>query len=233
MINQDDVYLDKEADDFFKRNKYNFNELPYWKQELIDNSADYLHDKAIANVLEIGCHIGDLLDYSVKKFDASQGYGVEPSGEAVKEGKKRFSQTCQFVRGVAADDEVFKNIPTCDLVIVNDVFSWISRSSILRSAANIDQHINDGGFLIIRDYVPNSFIRNRNRHVDDHEVFCHKIIGSHSEIFTQTGNYQLLSSRVFIGSPSNGIASRNATFSPEYKPSENRWMDILLQKRWE
>jgi SAM-dependent methyltransferase len=233
MINQDKVYLDKEADDFFKRNKYDFNKLPYWKQELVDNFSDYLNEKEITNVLEIGCQIGDLLDYSVKKFNAIQGYGLEPSSEAVEEGKKRFSQTCRLMRGIAAHNEIFENIPACDLVIINDVFSWISRASILRSIANIDEHISDNGYLIIRDYVPHSFVRNQNRHVDDHEVFCHKIIGSHAEIFKLIGNYQVLSSRVFIGSDLGLGATRNATFAPGYRPSENRWMDILLQKKWE
>jgi len=227
MTNQDKVYLDKEADDFFKRNKYDFNKLPYWKQELIDNFSDYLHEKEITNILEIGCQIGDLLDYSVKKFNAIQGYGLEPSSEAVEEGKKRFSQTCHLMRGIAAHNEIFENIPACDLVIVNDVFSWISRASILRSVANIDEHISDNGYLIIRDYVPNHFIRNQNRHVKDHEVFCYKIIGSHAEIFKQIGNYQVLSSRVFTDSNLRLSKTR------ELGLSEHRWMDILLQKKWE
>jgi len=233
MTNQDKVYLDKEANDFFNRGKYDFNNLPDWKRELIDNFSDYLNDKEISNVLEIGCHIGDLLDYSVKTFNANKGYGIEPSSDAVEEGKKRFSQKCHFMRGIAAQDEIFENIPACDLVIINDVFSWISRASILRSVANIDEHISDNGYLIIRDYVPNHFIRNQNRHVEDHEVYCHKIIGSHAEIFKQIGNYQVLSSRVFTDLNLKRSITRSATFSPEYSPSENRWMDILLQKKWE
>lgn len=128
---------------------------------------------------------------------------------------------------MASQDDVFDNIPACDLVIVNDVFCWISRESILRSVANIDEHIRDSGYLIIRDFLPSSFIRNQNRHVNDQEVFCHKIIGSHAEIFKQIGNYQVLASRVFSD------VQLSLTETHEYGVSENRWIDILLHKTWE
>jgi cyclopropane fatty-acyl-phospholipid synthase-like methyltransferase len=227
MINQDKVYLDKEADDFFERNKYNFDNLPTKKKDLVDNFEQYIVSKSISNVLEIGCHIGDLLNYSVEKFEAQNGFGIEPSGNAVEEGNNRFSQKCRFIKGVASQDDVFDNIPACDLVIVNDVFCWISRESILRSVANIDEHIRDSGYLIIRDFLPSSFIRNQNRHVNDQEVFCHKIIGSHAEIFKQIGNYQVLASRVFSD------VQLSLTETHEYGASENRWIDILLHKTWE
>jgi SAM-dependent methyltransferase len=233
MINQDEVYLDSEANNFFNRNKYDFDKLPDWKKQLVDYFLNYLDEKEISNILEIGCNIGDLLNYSVKTLNAKKGYGIDPSSDALKEGKKRFPQNCQLIRGIAAQDEIFENIPECNLVIVNDVFSWISRASILRSIANIDEHVSDNGYIIIRDYVPNRFIRNQNRHVENHEVFCHKIIGSHAEIFMQIGNYQVLSSRIFVGSNLNPTTTRSATFSPEYSLSENRWIDILLQKKWE
>jgi len=227
MKNQDQVYLDKEADDFYKRNQYDFDHLPDFKKELINNFSSILERKKINNILEIGCHIGDLLNHCVKTFNAKKGYGIEPSMEAVEEGKKRFSEKCDLMRGVAAQDEIFKKVPVCDLVIVNDVFCWISRASILRSIANIDEHIGDNGYLIIRDFLPARFIRNQNRHVENDDVFCHKIIGSHVEIFKQIGNYQVVSSRVFSDT------NLELTKATDYSSSENRWIDVLLQKRWE
>ena len=226
MKNQDEVYLDKEADDFFNRNQYDFDCLPSSKKELISNFHSILERQEISNILEIGCHIGDLLNHCVKIFGAERGYGIEPSMDAVKEGQKRFSQRCHLIRGVAAQDEVFEKVPVCDLVIVNDVFCWISRDSIFRSIANIDEHICDAGHLIIRDFLPSSFIRNKNRHVKDQDVFCHKIIGSHAEIFKQTGNYQVIASRVF-----SDVDFKLST-TTEFDVSENRWIDTLLQKTW-
>lgn len=226
-MNQDNVYLDTEADNFFYRNKYNFANLPEKKQVLIDQFANYVDNTKIDNILEIGCHIGDLLDYSVKKFSAKKGYGIEPSVKAVQEGNKRFGKTCKLVKGIASNDHVLKKIPVCDLVIINDVFCWISRDSILRSIANIDEHLGDNGYLIIRDFLPDRFIRNQNMHVENFEVFCHKIIGSHAEIFKQIGNYQLLGSRVFTD------VSLTLSTTQQYSDTENRWVDIILQKRWE
>ena len=227
MRNQDNVYLDTEADDIFKRNKYDFGFLPESKKELINNFVSILVRQEITNILEIGCHIGDLLNYCVKTFDAEKGYGVEPSIEAVEEGKRRFSKKCELIRGVASQDDLFTKIPSCDLVIVNDVFCWMSRASVFRSIANIDEHVSDNGYLLIRDFLPVRFIRNRNRHVKSHDVFCHKIIGSHAEIFKQTGNYQVVSSRVFCDT------NLDLTKTTDYNVTENRWIDILLQKRWE
>ena len=233
MKNQDEVFLDKEADDFFNRNIYDFDNLPDAKKELIDNFSSILNTKKINNILEIGCHIGDLLNYCVEKFNAQKGYGIDPSIHAVNEGNRRFNKNCNLVRGVAAQDAVFNNIPKCDLAVVNDVFCWVSRGSILRSIANIDEHISENGYLIIRDFRPNQFIRNKNKHVKDHDVYCHKIIGSHVEIFKQIGNYQVLSSRVFYWNGAMFDNTQLLSKTGEYDQSENCWIDILLQKKWE
>lgn len=225
--NQDQVYLDKEANDFFERNKYNFDEVPEFKKSLIDNFSNYLNTQEIDTIFEVGCHIGDLLNYCIKKFDASRGYGIEPSLKAVQEGKDRFSDTCNIEHGVIGDQLLLEKIPNCDLIIVNDVFCWISRATILQSISNIDKHLNFGGHLIIRDFLPSKNIRNQNKHVHNQEVFCHKVIGSHAKIFEQTGNYQIIHSNVFSD------ANLDLTTTKEFNLSENRWIDIILRKTWE
>ena len=46
---------------------------------------------------------------------------------------------------------LFTKIPSCDLVIVNDVFCC-SRASFFGSIANIDEHVNDNGYLLIKTF---------------------------------------------------------------------------------
>ena len=182
--NQDQYYLDKEADDFFERGKYDFSTLPDNKRSLVDGFKNLIHKDQVENILEIGCHIGDLLNYSVKEFEATKGYGIEPSSKAVEEANKRFSKNCSVSRGVASEDQIFKSFPFCNLIIINDVFCWISRESVLRSVANIDENLSEGGYLLIRDFFPDRKIRNQNMHVSDAEIFCHKVLGSHAQFFS-------------------------------------------------
>ena len=196
------------------------------KKQLVDKFHSQLRNYNIDNILEIGCHIGDLLNYSVDLFNANKGYGIEPSSKAVLEGNKRFPK-CNLVNSIAFDDSAFNEIPKCDLAIVNDVFCWVSRETILKTIANIDLHLKEEGHIIIRDFYPNSNIRNKNKHVVDQDVYCHKIKGSHVELFLNTGNYQLISSSVFTDN--NFSLSKTKEFSL----LENRWIDVLLQKKWD
>ena len=223
---QDKYYLDFEADAFLERNRYDFTQLPEKKKKLVEFFEEQLKSRKISNVLEIGCHIGDLLNYTVESLEANAGFGIEPSGTAVDVGNRQFGTKCHLVKGVAGDNKIFSSIPLCDLVIINDVFCWISRETIFQSVSNIDDRITDGGYLLIRDFLPDKRIRNHNRHCGDNPIYCHKIPGSHASIFIQSGNYQVLQSRVFV----DGCKELSAT--DEYDLMENRWVDILLEKGW-
>jgi hypothetical protein len=223
---QDKYYLDVEADAFLERNRYDFKKLPEKKKKLVEFFEDQLNKKKISNVLEIGCHIGDLLNYTVESLEANAGFGVEPSGTAVDEGNRQFGEKCRLVKGVAGDDKIFSGIPVCDLVLINDVFCWISRETIFQSVSNIDDHVSDGGYLLIRDFLPDRRIRNHNRHAGGNPIYCHKIPGSHASIFIQSGNYQIVQSRIFVDE------SKELSATDEYDFMENRWLDILLKKGW-
>ena len=227
--NQDQYYLDVEADNFFKRNPYDFERLSEKKREFLDFFMKDLKGAHLRNILEIGCHIGDLLNYAVNAFNAEKGWGIEPSRNAILEGNKRFSDRCNLFHGVIGDSDLVQRIPICELVIVNDVFCWISRETILQSIANIDSVIAESGYLLIRDFLPDRHLRNQNHHITDVEVFCHKITGSHSGLFTQTGNYQVISSQIFTDNSNKLSKTQQNGITAS---TENRWLDILLQKQW-
>lgn len=221
---QEKYYLDIEADAFFNRNIYDFDTLPPYKESLLQFLVSDNESWQLDNVLEIGCHIGDLLAAVVKLAGSQRGYGIEPSAMAVAEGQSRFSESCTIVRGTAADTETFGDIPSVDLAVVNDVFCWMSRESLITSIRNIDNKIRIGGFLLIRDFYPDRKVKNENRHAPGESIYCHKIPGSHSSIFEATGMYEVVKSRIF-SDESFRLSTEN-----EFGWLENRWRDVLLRK---
>jgi len=221
-MKQDDVYKKIEADQFFERNAYDFNILPEKKKSLIDYHFKVLNTGTNNAVLEIGCHIGDLLHYAGEKFGSSRRVGIEPSKKAVEHGKKIFHKN-HYITGVIADKLEIDFKPV-DLIIINDVFCWISRETLFLSLTNIDKVLKIGGKILLRDFLPNGFVANRNKHVTDHQVFCYKVIGSHGQIFVDSGKYKLLSSRVFMG---DELSLSKETYSDDL---EDRWVDMLLLK---
>lgn len=223
---QDQYYLDVEANAFFERNKYDFTQLPDKKRKLIEQFLPALKKNKIKNILELGCHIGDLLNYTVAELGANRGHGIEPSSRSVQIGKESFKDKCDIHVGIAANHVLMESIPRCELIVVNDVFCWISRDSILQSIANIDGRLNDGGYIIIRDFLPDQRLRNLNHHAVNNSIYCYKILGSHASLFTQTGNYQVMQSRVFID------GSQELSKTNEYDFTQNRWIDVLLKKGW-
>ena len=221
-MRQDDVYKMIEADQFFDRNQYDFNQLPLKKRSLLDNHFQFIESTKVNSVLEIGCHIGDLLNYTGQRCNSKILYGIEPSEKAIKVGKKMFPD-CNFINGVLADESISK-LPKFDLTILNDVFCWISRDTLFDSIANIDRTLNIGGMFLLRDFLPDRFIENRNKHVEAHEVLCFKIPGSHGNIFLNSGKYKLISSKVFMG---NELGLSKERFGDQL---EDRWIEMLLVK---
>ena len=145
--NQDKIFLDYEGDHWFERNQEGLSsfdiemDLPF---KLIKT-----HNLRPKNVLEIGASNGTRLA-AIGEYYQSRLVAVEPSPKAIADGKNRFLGI-EFVQGVASDIPV---TGTFDLVIVNFVFHWVDRSTLLRSVCEIDQRVADGGFLIIGDFMP-------------------------------------------------------------------------------
>ena len=223
---QDQYYLDVEADSFFQRNRDKLvkpGELRPFKRTVLD-----LIDGAgvqPGRVLEYGCNIGDLLNYYAINREASC-YGIEPSAEAIAYGNLNFPDVHLF-QGTIADNEVNddeRNIGSFDLVIIDDVFCWVSRETLFQSVANIDQMIAEGGALFIREFYPLNNSRNRNHHVTDEEIWCYKPAAPHAAMFVASGMYRVISQRVFLDSTDTWIESTNNGIF------ESRWMETVLRK---
>ena len=179
---QTDVFIDSEGDNWYRRNRSAL--------EQFDPSADpamhvlRLYALAPRSVLEVGASNGFRVDAIVKTTGA-RGVAVEPSADAIADGRRRYPAVA-FVQGAAHSLPVQEAF---DLVVANFLFHWIDRALLLRSAAEIDRVVADGGFLLLGDFAPSNRVRVPYHHLPGQDVFTYK--QNYAELFTSSGIYQL------------------------------------------
>ncbi|HEY2990937.1 MAG TPA: class I SAM-dependent methyltransferase [Candidatus Binatia bacterium] len=165
--NQARIFAEFEGDRWFQRNQ---NALKCFDPETdLPLKVLKLYGLQPRNVLEIGAANGFRLAEIAKAYCA-WAVAVEPSAEALRDGKKCFP-AIEFVCGQS------HSIPLqggFDLIIVNFVLHWVDRYRLLQSVAEIDRLLIDGGFLIVGDFQPSSFLRVRYHHLQNEEVFTYK-----------------------------------------------------------
>lgn len=225
---QDDVYMRQEGDAFFRRNFAEGTdpmELRPRKRALFD-LIEQAGCKQPKRVLEYGCNYGDLLHHYATDGGAEAAVGIEVSAEAVSLGQKAYGDSVTLLHGSMGDNEVASNPEYegyFDLIIIDDVFCWVSRQTLFQSVANVDRALADGGFLFIREFMPGTSVRNRNHHVPDSEVWCHKPRDTHARMFTASGVYEPVWRQVFLDGDDAWAAAQGGRF-------ESRWQDSLLRK---
>ena len=177
---QDQLFGSVEGNSWFRRNEQALS--------LFDPAADLplktidLYQLKPKSVIEVGAANGFRLAEIARRYN-SRVVAVEASVEAINDGKRKFPHI-EFVSGLA------KSIPveeSFDLAIVNFVFHWIDRNNLLRSAAEIDRLIIEGGFLIIGDFFPFNFMKVPYHHLADQQVYTYK--QNYAAIFLASGLY--------------------------------------------
>lgn len=180
-------------------------------------------------VLEYGCNYGDMLHHFLEMWPGVECYGIEASPRAVAFGRDLYGERVKLVDGTIADNPLAGDpcyTTYFDLVIVDDVFCWISRETLYQSVANIDDAVSDGGFLFIRDFYPDARVRNPNHHVPEGSVHCHKVPGSHAGLFTASGIYEIVQQDIYLDT-----TEMSANYQSN-RPFESRWADTLLRKSY-
>lgn len=226
---QDKYYLNKEGNRYFQRNisESDIPEIRMSKKIIFDEIKE--SGISFNNTLEYGCNYGDLLYYIKNNYDSQECIGVEASNEAITLGEKKYSDSISFVNGTIANNKINDNPKYqnyFDLIIIDDVFGWVSRETLFQSISNIDNALKEGGFLFLRDFFPDKKTKNRNHHVSDESIFNYKVPFSHASIFLASGIYEIEWQKIFYDTI--GI-------STSYK-SDNlfnyRWTDIILKKSY-
>lgn len=201
---QDNFYLNKEADCFFDRwakNKPKEFNTPELLRDNKKSIYDTLYENinlSNLNVLEIGCFIGDLLFFLKKNHDCEV-IGIEPSKKAVLHCLNNFN--IKLINSTFSRSVLFRNksenYKKFDLIILDDVLSWIDRKLILGVISSIDWLIKDEGYIFIRDFVPNKNFAFSNHHHPDDKIFNFKQKNGHKEFFLLAGLYKTIFNNEF------------------------------------
>jgi ubiquinone/menaquinone biosynthesis C-methylase UbiE len=150
---QRSAFLNGEGDAYMERNRTTLKEVPA-DDPLSIHIREHIPDEG--RLLEIGCANGARLA-SVIADRNLRGYGIDPSGVAIREGSERFPLLKLSV-GVADKlpfEDSFFSVVMCGFCLY-----LVDRESLTRVVAEVDRVLVTGGSLIIWDFDP--VVNNRN-----------------------------------------------------------------------
>lgn len=178
MMQQDARFSLTEGDAYFRRNRPHMT-APAGEQDTCLRLLD-IYGLRPQRVLEIGASNGYRLAALAERYDC-RAVAVEPSVAAIEDGQARYSAV-EFHHGTAAAVPL---VGEFDLVIVNFVLHWVDRRNLLRSVAEVDRCLEDGGFLLLGDFAPVGFSRTPYHH--DPGLFTFK--QDYAALFRASGLY--------------------------------------------
>ena len=226
-IYQDNFYFKKESDFFFKRNSSILpkpGEIRKNKLEIHDFILKHITIKKKSNVLEVGCFIGDLLFFFKKKYNSNI-YGIEPSKYACKYAKKYYKLNLE--NKTFLNSKLFectkKNYQKFDLIIIDDVLSWVDRNIILSLIGSLDWCLKVNGYIFLRDFSPKYSFAVKNHHWKLEKIYNFKVKNGHKTFFINSGKYDVVKSKIYYSEKFNKKKSKNKQSSI--------WNDVILKKK--
>tara|TARA_B100000927_G_C16443796_1_gene460899 strand:- start:465 stop:1220 length:756 start_codon:yes stop_codon:yes gene_type:complete len=232
-FNQDKFYKKKEANAFFSRFKKNNKEYfiklkseNYLREHKLSIYNLLIHKIKITRntkVLEIGCFIGDLL-FHLKKNHQCKINGVEPSKKACSFAKKKFKLNLDnnTLFGSRFSKINNHNYQKFDLVIVEDVLSWVDRKIIFQNLSIIDWLVKSDGYIFIRDFAPKKNFAHENHHWRGKNIYNFKQSLGHKKFFMDSGRYKIIYSKNYYTNKLQKIKIKNK--------ESNLWNDCILKK---
>jgi SAM-dependent methyltransferase len=202
---QKEVFLEGEGDEWYGRN------LQHLGESGPDIVLATLEEMRIApkSVLEIGCANG----YRVAKIcqrSGAAGFGIEPSGQAVADGRRRYPSLSLEVG--TADSLPFAD-GQFDLVIFGFCLYLVDPRLHLRCVAEADRVLGEGGLLLIYDFI---------EPIPYYNEYAHRPgIRSHKMEF----------SRFFLASPAYKLLRRNMAECGVPRPDHTVGVDVLSKNQ--
>jgi ubiquinone/menaquinone biosynthesis C-methylase UbiE len=179
---QKEIFSSIEGDKWFERNKSNQDVYEVYK--LI---TKYLNRNS--RVLEIGCSGGKNLNYFEKTIGC-ECYGIDPSTQAINQGKKDYPNLNLFV-GTA--DELNFDDEFYDFVIFGFCLCLVDRKLLPRIIAEADRVLKNKGFLAINDFDTKIPIKKEYKHYDGLKTYKY----DYSSIFLSFPHYTLVEKNSF------------------------------------
>jgi len=161
---QKKIFLESEADAWFKRNKNILSDRDYSTEDsLISVVSEIIvlcetKEPSEIKILEIGCGDGRRLAWIAENFGCDV-YGIEPSGAAVIEAKKR---GINAERGTA-DVLPYQN-EMFDVVIYGFCLYLCDREDYFRIAYEADRVLKKNSWLLIMDFFSPMPIQTEYKH---------------------------------------------------------------------
>jgi len=166
------IFLNGEGDRWFSRNAAFISSPEQIRRDLPLRVLGLSPSYRPRRILEIGCSTGWRLAALRERYGCAV-TGVEPSASAIEEGKRLYGADFDLRRGLSGElpipaDETF------DLVVCAYMLHWVSRDALLRTVAEIDRVLTNGGHLIINDFFPDVAQRRKYHHLEDGQAFTYK-----------------------------------------------------------
>jgi 2-polyprenyl-3-methyl-5-hydroxy-6-metoxy-1,4-benzoquinol methylase len=213
---QDNFYKKTESNSYFLRWKqdeklYNIskNHLRSSKEEILNTISSHYKLKN-KKVLEIGCFIGDLLKELKKTYNCNV-HGIEPSSLATNFAKKYFKlniENSTFLKSkyFSLKKNTFSKF---DVIVCDDVLSWIDRNAILPTLGVIDWLLKPDGIIFIRDFSPPANFAYKNHHWEKIYIYNFKQKLGHKVNFLDSGKYIELFNNTRITSQYQKVKMKN------------------------
>lgn len=194
-----EIFLKTEGDAWYRRNRIKIEE----ENNLIAANliVEFLNKqkkhglKSLCwkdmKILEVGCSYGYNLEKFCHEFPCHC-YGIEPSREAVEDGKKRYKNLpIKLTQGTG--DYLPYEEQSMDIVIMGFCMFWMDRKYLLKAYAEADRVLKTNGLLIIYDFdtqIP--YIRNN---IHNRDAFTYKM--DYAKLLISLPQYYLLDKTVY------------------------------------
>lgn len=181
---QDKIFEQTEADNWFLRNKESILNYKIDEDRIVNLIRKMANKDEIKSVLDLGSSNGFRLNFLKSILSSCNNFvGVEVSKAAVEDGISRYG-----LKMHQSTLDSFKSEDKFDLIIVNFVYHWIDRANIFKAISNTDSLLNDGGYLIIGDFLPDFPQKRKYHHLPGENVYTYKI--DYSEVFKALNTYK-------------------------------------------
>jgi SAM-dependent methyltransferase len=200
---QKDVFLAGEGDAWYGRNERHLREPG---PDIVLSTLEEMQ-VAPESVLEIGCANGYRIATICERLGGA-GFGVEPSGKAVADGRGRYPSLSLEVG--TADALPFAD-GQFDLVIFGFCLYLVDPRLHLKCVAEADRVLREGGLLLIYDFI---------EPVPYYNVYAHR---------PGIRSYKMEFSRFFLASPAYRLLRRNMIDSERGipRPDQSVGVDVL------
>ena len=178
LKNNKKYFLKTGADDYFYRNK---DKIINFKNELLSKVILNNLNNKISNVLEVGCGDASRLSYLSKKYKKINFFGVDPSGEVLKNKKI-------FLKKATADKLPFKK-NFFDVIIYGFCLYLTDNQDLIKIVFEADRVLKKNGIIIILDFYSKKIEYRKFSHKHGHYV--RKM--DYSKLFSWSPNYKVLS----------------------------------------